>query len=104
MDGTNFLWTEDEAREMFQDHRMWPAFIGARQEDLKKESVGALPVLIWTEQQKYLEKKNKKDSPPCGKVVEIPRVEIEESVLRKRKFSAEGDCPQHDVNEGDVIH
>ena len=58
------LWKMSQTRAMFKEHKLWPSFIGARNESAafcyaptskdKVGAVGLLPVLLWPEQEKFL--------------------------------------------------
>lgn len=50
------IWTAAETKIIFQQHRFWPSFIGAKQDDEKKNMNGCLPILLWPEQESCLDK------------------------------------------------
>jgi hypothetical protein len=51
-----FIWKYQSAQTFFRDYNLWPSFIGSKivNDDASK---GNLPILVWPEQKKYLEKK-----------------------------------------------
>jgi len=61
------IWSLDETKRMFKDERLWPSFVGAKKEipyyanakTQQKANAGLLPVLLWKEQQQFLENKKK---------------------------------------------
>ena len=59
------IWRMSQTRVMFKEHKLWPSFVGARNESAtfsyalpgakdKAGAVGLLPVLLWPEQEIFL--------------------------------------------------
>ena len=53
----DMIWVYNDVKPFFKVHKLWPSFIGTRL-SREEELNGALPVLIWNEQKKYLEYTN----------------------------------------------
>jgi hypothetical protein len=55
--GQRMLWTQSQARHLFQHHRVWPSFCGALQDHNAGSlngTEGAYPVILWPEQHAYI--------------------------------------------------
>lgn len=68
------LWVLNEVRDFFRDNSFWPSFIGSRVDYILEEK-GALPVIVWPEQDRRILLTKKKSS----KATKRSRSEVEES-------------------------
>jgi len=63
---------------MFRENRFWPCFVGAKIQGDKETERGALPVLLWPEQKKYLDENDgiaDSDSSLSTKTVDVNLIE-----------------------------
>ena len=52
VDKDNLIWTVAETKDMFQEYRLWPSFVGTNFDQERRASKGRLPVMIWPEQRR----------------------------------------------------
>ena len=51
-----FIWSDFQAKQFFQCHKLWPSFVGVK---LNEDSKGSLPILVWPEQTSQADKCSK---------------------------------------------
>ena len=90
----SLVWTEMEAKEMFQRHRLWVTYIGTAL-DPDKQHKGVPPVYLWPEQKRLLgEWKGNRQQQEGENVNDVTLIsDIDNGLSKKRK---------HDEMEADV--
>lgn len=52
VDKGNLVWTVAATKEMFQEYRLWPSFVGTNFDQERRASKGRLPAMLWPEQRR----------------------------------------------------
>lgn len=102
----SLVWTEFEAKEMFQRHRLWVTYIGTAL-DPDKQHKGVPPVYLWPEQKRLLDQcKVDSQQHEVDNVSKIDLVtEIDDGQPKKRKHEEiETNLPELDESSSNSNH